>query len=258
MNTFSAVTGTIYFWFFIGAGFFAAALVKIITAAFEYNRKGTGWSRHLPAFYFYLALFFAVITLSVVFVDWKLILSPCSLVLFFLVSVLLFFIIFKFFLFWGIGLSLLLAGFVLFVTINLSQWQVITDAPIIAVRLLSKTQTTYTYEISIPGENDYIYSTEGSRAEGSRGALAFYYFHTPPWFFFIPGRDFILVDTSAVDTVRWIHYRDSLKILGWFSGVFKPFTLNRIIFSLPEVRLLWLYNVKFTNNKIVIVPAPVR
>ncbi len=240
MNPLAAVTGTIYFWFFLGAVFLAAALNSIVSALLEHLKKVSSWSRHLPAFYFFLSLSIAFVSLSVFFVDWKKVHISQTLFLFVLVAIVLFVFIFRFFLFFGVGFILFFAGSVFFLNTLLAGWQNMnTHAQILALRLLNKNTTEYVYEISVPGKTDTFY-----KSEGGRGQITLYLVHPAPWLFFVPGKNYVFVDGN---TGSW-----KFRMLRKISGVYGPFSMKKIVYSLPEIQLLWRYRLKLIGDKVEI------
>ncbi len=240
MNPLSAVTGTIYFWFFLGAVFLAAAFNSIFSSFLEHLKKVSSWSRHLPAFYFFLSMSIALVSLSVFFVDWKKVIFSPSLVLFVLVTILLFIFIIRFFLFWGAGILLLLAGGVFFLNMILGEWQNMdTHKQILTLRLLTRNKTDYTYEFTIPGKTDYFYNSESGR-----GRIIIYLIRTVPWLFFVPGKNYVLIDGY---TTSW-----KFRMIQRISGRYGPFFMKKIVFPLPAIQLLWPYRLKLENDKVEI------
>ncbi len=252
MNYISVVTANSYFWFFLGSVFLAASVNSMVSALDERFKGVSRWSRHMPAFYFFLSLVVGVMACSVFFINWNMLHFSRTLALFVFVSVFVFFIIFRFFLFFGASLLFFLTGTVFFLNILLGGWQRSDlHEQLLTVRLLSGNKHTYTYEINIPGEGDSFY-----HSQGERGKIIVYRLRVAPWMFFIPGRDFFLV--GGIGGGRKISSSLRFKLLRWTARNSNVFSLERSVFTFPELQLLWLYALEWKSDSLHLVSVPVK
>ncbi len=251
MNPLLAVTGTIYFWFFVAAVFFAAALNSAVSALYERIKKISTWSRHMPAFYLFISAAIAVLPLSVFFVDWKTVSFSESMVAFVFVSVFVFFVVFRWFLYTGLVLLFVLAGTVFLFNGVLAGWQhTAANTPVLNLRLLAKSETDCTYELTIPGKSDFFY-----HSPPGKGIIQLYLLQAPAWLFFVPGRHFVFIEKTGMKTGTDAKNSGSsritipgFRILEKLSGQYGPFSIKVMRFRIPEVQLLWLYTVRLNKN----------
>lgn len=198
----------------------------------------------MPAFYIFLAMAIAVVTLSVIFIDWKSIVWSKTIIWFSFLSTVLWLIILRFFFYWGAGVFIAGSVFIILVNSFLSGWQSVDEnARFLKLRLLTHTSDEYIYELTDPENNVFFISSSGSRAN-----VIFYLLKFDQWIFFVQGRNFFSLNSrNGTDDLT---DTPGFKILMWVSSKINAVSLERIIFPVPELQILKQYELKLRNDRI--------